>query len=127
RRPCGSRWSSLHYAAPRKPAVLRRAPSLPVGGMRPRPAYGLRGVAASRRPGAAFPSAGTPLRGSPGPAQRAGHSHGRAAMPRKQPVLIHVLTRARAIHGALVATPGRQATARPDVDIVASAAGKQSM
>src|SRR5690606_22056812 len=66
-------------------------------------------------------------RGSPGPAQRAGHSHGRAAMPRKQPVLIHVLTRARAIHGALVAPPGRQATARPDVGIVASAAGKQSM
>src|SRR3546814_8770860 len=81
---------------------------------------------ASFRPGHAPRLGRTPLRGSPGPAQRAGHSHGRAAMPRKQPVLIHVLTRARAIHGALVATPDRQDTAHPDSGIGASVANQRS-
>src|SRR3546814_2578192 len=52
---------------------------------------GLRWAAVSCRPGVAFPSAGHP-----------------------------VLTRARAIHGALVAAPGRQDTAHLDVDIVRS-------
>src|SRR3546814_16865280 len=54
---------------------------------------GLRRVAVSCRPAAAVPSAGHP-----------------------------VLTRARAILGALDATPGRPGTAHPDVNIVASAA-----
>src|SRR3546814_14290295 len=58
---------------------------------------GLRWVALSCRPGAAFPSAGHP-----------------------------VLTRARAIHGALVAAPGRQDTARLDAGIRASAANKEA-
>src|SRR3546814_7931435 len=53
---------------------------------------GLRRDAGSCRPGAAFPSAGHP-----------------------------VLIRARAIHGALVATPGRQDTAHLDVNLVTSA------
>src|SRR3546814_20013216 len=52
---------------------------------------GLRWAAVSCRPGVAFPSAGHP-----------------------------VLTRARAIHGALVAAPGPQDTAPLDVDLVAS-------
>src|SRR3546814_176102 len=43
---------------------------------------------ASFRPGHAPRLGRTPLRGSPGPAQRAGHSPGRAAMPRTQPVLL---------------------------------------
>src|SRR3546814_7138118 len=50
-------------------------------------------ISVSCRPAAAVPSAGNP-----------------------------VLTRARAILGALDATPGRQGTAHPDVNIVASAA-----
>src|SRR3546814_15980364 len=54
---------------------------------------GLRRVAVSCRPAAAVPSAGHP-----------------------------VLTRARAILCALDATPGRQGTAPPDVNFVASAA-----
>src|SRR3546814_10855816 len=54
---------------------------------------GLRRVAVSCRPAAAVPSAGHP-----------------------------VLTRARAIHGALFAAPGRQDTAHPDINIVASVA-----
>src|SRR3546814_13609674 len=58
---------------------------------------GLRWVALSCRPGAAFPSAGHP-----------------------------VLTRARAIHGALVAAPGRQDTARLAAGIGASAANKEA-
>ena len=39
---------------------------------------------------------------------------------------IHVLTRARAIHGALDATPGRQDTARLDASIGASIANQRS-
>src|SRR3546814_11728010 len=57
----------------------------------------LRWVAVSGRPGAAFPSAGHP-----------------------------VLTRARAIHGALVATPGRPDTAHLGVTIGASGCDAKS-
>src|SRR3546814_5825559 len=64
---------------------------LPIRGRADQPC-GLRWDAVSCQPGAAFPSAGHPV-----------------------PI------RARAIHGALVATPGRQDTAHLDVNLVTSA------